>query len=437
MKLDVKKSTVVRPAAETPRVSLWNSNLDLVMPNFHVPIIYFYRRPTAAADFFDAAVLTAALARVMVPFYPVAGRLKKDVNGRFEIDCNAEGALFVEAESDGRLDDFGEYFSPTSELRCLVPAVDYSLDISAYPLLVLQVTHFKCGGVSLGVGIQHHVVDGLSGIHFMNTWSDMARGHGAPALPPSIDRNILRARNPPRSEFEHIEYHYPPTPASSDEDRSTTTAVSVLKLSNNQLNSLKSKFKSPDGNSSYTSYEMVAAHIWRCATTARRLAPEQETKVYIATDGRSRLLPPPPPGYFGNVVFTAAPVAASGDIRAQPVGYAAGKIRDALARMDDEYMRSALDYLELQDDVKALVRGPHTFRCPNMGITSWVRMPAYVADFGWGGPVYVGPGMVAYEGLCYLLPPPRSANKDGGGLLVVISLQKEHMEVFEELIYDI
>ncbi|KAL7139822.1 hypothetical protein ABFS83_09G079300 [Erythranthe nasuta] len=121
--------------------------------------------------------------------------------------------------------------------------------------------------------------------------SDMARGHAAPALPPSIDRNILRARNPPRSEFEHIDYHYPPTAASSDEDRSTATAVSVFKLSNNQLSSLKSKFKSPDGSNSYTSYEMVAAHIWRCATTARRLAPEQETKVYIATDGRSRLLP--------------------------------------------------------------------------------------------------------------------------------------------------
>ncbi|KAL7099562.1 hypothetical protein ACP275_09G092000 [Erythranthe tilingii] len=401
MKLDVKNSTLVRPAAETPRVSLWNSILDLVMPNFHVPIIYFYRRPTAAAaaDFFDAA----ALARVMVPFYPVAGRLKKDVNGRFEIDCNAEGALFVEAESDGRLDDFGEYFAPTSELRRLVPAVDYSLDISAYPC-TFDVTHFKCGGVSLGIGIQHHVVDGLSGIHFMNTWSDVARGHAAPALPPSIDRNILRARNPPRPEFEHIEYHHPRLPL------------------------LPTKTGAPPP---------WPFRWWRCATTARRLAPGQETKVYIATDGRSRLLPSPPRGYFGNVVFTAAPVAASGDIRAQPVGYAAGKIRNALARMDDEYMRSALDYLEPQDDVKALVRGPHTFKCPNMGITSWVRMPAYVADFGWGGPVYVGPGMVAYEGLCYLLPPPRSANKDGGGLLVVIALQEEHMEVFEELIYDI
>ena len=134
MKIEVKHSTVVRPAAETPAVSLWSSSVDLVVPNFHTPSVYFYRPTTAV----DTAVMRAALGRALVPFYPVAGRLKVDEDGRIEIDCDAEGVLFVEAETDGAVDDYGD-FAPSLELRRLIPPVDYSQGISTFPLLVVQV----------------------------------------------------------------------------------------------------------------------------------------------------------------------------------------------------------------------------------------------------------------------------------------------------------
>ncbi|KAJ0458741.1 Shikimate O-hydroxycinnamoyltransferase [Helianthus debilis subsp. tardiflorus] len=50
--------------------------------------------------------------------------------------------------------------------------------------------------------------------------------------------------------------------------------------------------------------------------------------------------------------------------------------------MDNDYLRSTLDYLELQPDLKVLVRGAHMFKCPNLGITSWARLPIHDADFG-------------------------------------------------------
>lgn len=102
---------------------------------------------------------------------------------------------------------------------------------------------------------------------------------------------------------------------------------------------------------------MLAGHVWRSTCMARGLAHDQETKLYIATDGRSRLRPSLPPGYFGNVIFTTTPIAVAGDIQSKPIWYAASKLHDALARMDNDYLRSALDYLELQPDLKALVRG--------------------------------------------------------------------------------
>lgn len=429
MIINVRESTMVRPAEETSRRSLWNSNVDLVVPRMHTPSVYFYR-PSGAANFFDPQVMKEALSKVLVPFYPMAGRLRRDEDGRIEIDCNAEGVLFVEADTGSVIDDFGD-FAPTLELRQLIPTVDYSGDIGSYSLLILQVTHFKCGGVSLGVGMQHHVADGASGLHFINTWSDMARGLDI-TIPPFIDRTLLRARDPPQPAFHHIEYQPPPqlkTPLPNTQN----TNVCIFRITRDQLNTLKNKSKEDGNTISYSSYVMLAGHVWRCACKARSLPADQDSKMYIATDGRSRLRPALPPGYFGNVIFTTTPVAVAGELMSKPLWYAASKIHNALARMDDEYLRSALDYLEIQPDLTALVRGAHTFRCPNIGITSWTRLPIYDADFGWGRPIFMGPGGIALEGLAFALPSPTN----DGSLSIAISLQEDHMKLFQKYLYEI
>ncbi|KAI3965618.1 hypothetical protein MKX01_010575 [Papaver californicum] len=412
MKIKVKESTMVRPAKETPRLNLWNANIDLLVLRLHTPSVYFYR-PNGASNFFDSTVLKEALSKVLVPFYPVAGRLRRDENGRVEIDCNREGVLFVEAETTSVIDDFGD-FAPTLELRQLIPTVNYSGHISSYPLLVLQVTRFKCGGVSLGVGMEHHLADGASGLHFFNTWSDMARGLNL-TIPPFINRTLLHARNPPTPVFHHVEYQPPPpmkTPSHSPNSQpapGSSTSVAIFKFTRDQLNILKCKYKEGANITvNYSSYVMLASHVWRSVCRARDLPADQETKLYIATDGRSRLRPTLPPGYFGNVLFSATPIAVSGDLVSKPQTYTAGRIHDALLRMDDEYLRSALGYLELQPDLTALARGAHTFRCPNIAITSWGRMGLHDADFGWGRAIFAGPGGIAFEGLSYMLPSPEN-----------------------------
>lgn len=433
MIITVKSAQMVRPAAPTPQRDLWNSNVDLVVPRIHTASVYFYR-PSGSPDFFSMQILRDALSKLLVPFYPMAGRLKRDPDGRIEINCNGEGVLLVEAITDSVIDDFGD-FAPTMELKQLIPKVNYSEDISSYPLLVLQVTFFKCGGVSLGVGMQHHVADGYAGLHFINTWSDVARGLDI-TLPPFIDRTLLRARNPPTPKFQHIEYQQPPPLKDTSgimNGEKNEFSVAIFKLTKEQLEILKGKAKENGNKVAYSSYEMLSGHIWRCACKARNLAEDQDTKLYIATDGRNRLRPSIPPGYFGNVIFTTTPMAVAGDIISKPTYYAASVIHDALGRMDDEYLRSALDYLELQPDLTALVRGSHTFRCPNIGITSWSRLPIHDADFGWGRPIFMGPGGIAYEGLAFILPS--SAND--GSLSVALGLQPDHMVRFAKMLYEI
>ncbi|KAH1207280.1 Shikimate O-hydroxycinnamoyltransferase [Glycine max] len=318
----------------------------------------------------------------------MAARLRRDEDGRLEIYCDAQGVLLVEAETTAAIDDFGD-FAPTLELRRL---------FWRYPHLS-AVTYFKCGGVSLGVGMQHHVADGASGLHFINAWSDVARGLDI-SLPPFIDRTLLRARDPPHPVFDHIEYKPPPamkTPlqqqlqSSKPVGSDSAVAVSTVKLTRDQLSTLKGKSREDGNRISYSSYEMLAGHVWRSVCKARALPDDQETKLYIATDGRARLQPPLTPGYFGNVIFTTTPIAVAGDLMSKPTW------------------------------------------CPNLGITSWARLPIHDADFGWGRPIFMGPGGIAYEGLSFIIP----SSTNDGSMSVAIALPPEQMKVFQELFYDI
>ncbi|KAK4483376.1 hypothetical protein RD792_010562 [Penstemon davidsonii] len=432
MNIYVKGSTMVTPAEETPNGSLWISNIDAVMSSYHTPMLYIYRRPTGVANFFDPAVLKAALARALVAFYPAAGRLNKNEDGRIEINCNGKGVLFVEAESDGILDDLGD-FTPKPELKIsLIPTVDYSQGISTYPLVLLQVTHFKCGGVSLGVRNQHRLSDGLSVLHFINTWADIARGLDITLLP-IIDRSLLRARDPPQPQFDHIEYHQPAPTMKVPYNASPETTLSIFKLTRIQINALKSNCNKNEDVVPYTSFEVLAGHIWRCVCKARGLAEDQETRIGIPIDGRTRIQPPLPPGYYGNVISPVTCIALSGEIQSKPLKHAVSIVHDAIIRMNDDYLRSTIDYLELQPDLSVFATGDHTFRCPNLGMNSWVKLPIYDADFGWGKPVYMGPGAVSCEGKILMLPSPI---KDGS-LLLSISLPKEHMKLFQTFLYQI
>ena len=54
-----------------------------------------------------------------MPFYPLAGRLGVGEGGRLQIDCNAQGALFVVARADFAGEDvFGDDgYEPSPEVR--------------------------------------------------------------------------------------------------------------------------------------------------------------------------------------------------------------------------------------------------------------------------------------------------------------------------------
>ncbi|KAF8781262.1 hypothetical protein HU200_000622 [Digitaria exilis] len=123
-KVQVIESSFVAPSKAAPTKELWLSPLDHELFNRgHTPVAFFYR---SGAAFSDADRIKEGMAMALAAFYPLAGRLCVNGDGRAHISCNGEGALFVVARSDLKSDEL-DFTKPSPELRGMfVPRVEPS-----------------------------------------------------------------------------------------------------------------------------------------------------------------------------------------------------------------------------------------------------------------------------------------------------------------------
>ncbi|CAO2829196.1 unnamed protein product [Amaranthus hypochondriacus] len=444
MSIKVKESTMIFASKETPRVNLWLSKLDMTIrtPYSHTNVLYVYHpqpQNKSSPNFFDTKILKESLSQTLTKFYPTAGRLIfNDKNGRYEIDCNTQGALFVEAETISPLSDFGDYYKQDCELRKMVFAkCDYSLGLSMFPLMMVQLTRFGCGSVCIGFSQHHHVADGASHLLFNNSWARLAKGLELLAEPVHDRAKYFGPRDPPQVKFRHLEYE-PPLPSIHPKDflgEMATTMESSFKLTKEQMDTilLQATSQLAPQTKKPSTFVVQAAHVWRTACKARGLAHDQNAKIYIPVNGRSRLNDMAlPEGYYGNVTVFASCIEKAGDITSKPLSYTARKLHESLKRIDTEYIRSAVDCLESHQDLTAITRGPKTSTCPNLTVNSWARLPCYEADFGWGPPSFTGINGIKFEGQTYITA---SSNEDGSSF-VAIKLFTPHMKLFEKYLYD-
>ncbi|RRT58501.1 hypothetical protein B296_00046546 [Ensete ventricosum] len=162
--------------------------------------------------------------------------------------------------------------------------------------------------------------------------------------PPFLDRSLLLPRSPPSVRFPHVEFKRYATGIHTSADM-PPVSTAILEITAVQILALKrSCAATTPSPRRITTYEAVAAHVWRQACMARRLDAHSKTRVYITT---GRLRPPLPEGYIGNVIFPSVAIAAVGDVASEPPGDVASRIHRATAIVDDEYLRSALDFLEM------------------------------------------------------------------------------------------
>ncbi|KAK4253874.1 hypothetical protein QN277_010494 [Acacia crassicarpa] len=444
----ILSSQTVLPSAPTPFLTPPCSSCEQFKLPTHAPLLYVYKSNNIPLQ--PSRILITSLSQALVPYYLLAGRLSWSATGggRWELQCNAKGAHFYQAYCHSTLDDLGD-FVPNQIVQQLIPDVDYDCPIEQVPLLAVQLTKFSCGGHTIGVATSRAIVDGTTAMRFINSWAKLARGEllGSTEMPFN-DRTVLdsfKLNKTPR--FDHSEFQPPPLWAGRSEgsERETKTDVVVLKLTRDQVNKLKKKasnFTSPNKRP-YSSFEVIAGHVWRCVSKARYAGDDdQPTRLSTLVNCRNRLKPPLPSVYVGNVVFpTVTSTSSFHDLMHKPLSYAVGNVREALERLTDEYLRSVLDYIEREKEMKVVrnnfyrparkVREGEFRGNPNLFVVSWMNSSYREADFGWGKPIYFGPGFMDSEGKAFVLN-----STEDEGIVVAICLQALHLDTFKRLFFE-
>ncbi|KAG2593971.1 omega-hydroxypalmitate O-feruloyl transferase-like isoform X2 [Panicum virgatum] len=418
---------LVPPAAETSKGSYYLSNLDQNIAVIVQTVYCFSGADDGDGDSSSAGVvLRESLAKVLVHYYPLAGRLTISGEGKLAVDCTGEGAVFVEAEADCAMADIGDVTEPDpSVLGKLVYSVPGAKNILEMPLLAAQVTKFKCGGFVLGLAINHCMFDGVGAMEFVNSWGETARGLPL-SLPPALDRAVLRARDPPQLEFPHHEFaqitdddsdEVAPPPHDGEpllhrSFRFTPASIARLKA----LALLEGR--------PCTTFEALAGFVWSARTRALGMGPSRRSKLLFAVDGRPRFAPPLPAGYFGNAIVLTSAACAAGELAASPPR-AVRLVRGAVEAVTDAYMRSAVDYFEATRARPSLAS--------TLLITAWSRLPFRAADFGWGPPSAYGPAALPEKEVALFL----SCGEERGGVRVLLGLPAAAMAEFQRLVEEV
>ncbi|KAF8707160.1 hypothetical protein HU200_030403 [Digitaria exilis] len=318
------------------------------------------------------------------------------------------GALVVEATVSSLLSNHLP-LTPSPDLEHLHPVVD-----KATPhVLVLQINRFACGGLVIASSAHHQAADGYSMSLFFHAWADAVRS-GAGAAPPLDYLNnhhvdvvpygpsAITPRRPPRCEFEHRGVEFLPLGAVP---RPVPTRVHPSEIANlmlhytaNHVAELKAQ-----AQNRYTTFETLAAHLWRKITVARSRAGDDDyrTALNVTVNGRARLgTDSVPKEFFGNAILTAS----------------SGKTS---ARVLVEECTLA--------DAAAMVRAGVRARD-----RSWLHLELHRLDFGCGGRlVGILPAHSPLDGVVVLIPSLRKE----GGVDVFVALWDKHAEVVRDIAY--
>ncbi|XP_045815144.1 benzyl alcohol O-benzoyltransferase-like [Trifolium pratense] len=391
----------VKPSKPTPHeIKLLSDIDDQDGLRFQIPVIQFYKYDPNMKGKDPVDVIRKALSKTLVFYYPFAGRLREGPGRKLMVDCNDEGVLFIEADADVRLEEFGDALQPPfpclNELLFDVPG---SSEVLNTPLLLIQVTRLKCDGFIFALRLNHTMSDASGIFQFMSALGEISRGNSEPSISPVWCRELLNARDPPRMTCTHREYEQVPYdndtifPLNDVVHRTFffgPTEVAVIRslLPTHQLKQ-------------YSNFEIITAYFWRCRIIALQLDYDKEIRIICIVNARSKFVNLPlPKGYYGNALAYATAVTTPRKLIENTLDYALNLVKKAKANVTREYMHSVADLM--------VIKGrPHFTLARSHIVVDVTRARFGEVNFGWGKAVYGGqargggdgdiPGLVSYH----------------------------------------
>ncbi|KAJ0735817.1 putative benzyl alcohol O-benzoyltransferase [Helianthus annuus] len=401
---------LIVPAKPTPRELKPLSDIDdQEALRIQMPVILVYRSNPKMRNKNPASVIREALAKLLVFYYPFAGRLKEGPAGKLMVDCSAEGVLFIEAEADVTLSQIGDALPPPSpcmeELLYDVPGSSGILDS---PLLLVQVTRLLCGGFIFAIRFNHTMTDGAGFVQFMSGLDEIARGATSPSTLPVWQRELLCSSDP--------------VPFTLTKGTLDDIVHKSLFFTTTEISAFRKLV--PLHLQSCTTFEVLTACLWRCRTIALQPNPEDEMVVAMSLNTRKMFNPPLPVGYYGNVVACPFAISTARDLCNKPFAHALELVMKTKSDVTKEYIRSI-------SDLKAINGRYHYAGIRPYVVSDLTRLGIDEIDLGWGKAAFGGvcKGGAAIPGLSSFYIPYRN-NKGESGIVILVCLPNGVMDRF-------
>lgn len=413
-----------------------------------------------------------ALGRLL-DFYPhLTGRMRVNAkDGSTEIHELGKGAEMHSAICESSLPQDVAQLAPKDmpgQGKTLLAEFNGAPDyFSKEPILSIQHTRFGCGSVSLGVRLNHSVCDARGLLQLMEDLAEIYRALTAtaristmkdvrPQQLPCITSYLSDFHLCPRESKKalHIkpaDYHVEEIPTVMTFKSDKPVTGKLLQFSRGELLALKNA-ASNSQDRWISTFEALSAHLWQSVQRARIYHQKSSSEFYAeaceetadlltSLDWRSPVRLNLPPKYFPNAVSEPFITLSLSNLSADSLPQTAQVIHDTLQA------RTSADQLETLSWVIAQPKKRNiSLRCrfneKSFIISQWNKLNMYAVHFVrdkhgncilpdrvW--PPFTETSLV--DGLAYLLPTKRKANRDIGdsGIEVALSLHEPLWDILE------
>ncbi|KDP27256.1 hypothetical protein JCGZ_19955 [Jatropha curcas] len=366
--------------------------------------VYFYKLAESPL-FFQSEILPTiklSLSQTLLHFLPLAGHLTwpSDSSKPVIVYTPNDVVLLTVSESSADFDRLtSNEILEVAEPRQYIPELIISETMAS--IIALQITLFSNRGFSIGIAMNHSVVDGKTASMFLKAWAHICKTKSISLLPeltPSFDRSAIKDPN----ELEQFYLNQWKNIDSESNRRSVKLLPHLLGVSPNlsraTFNLTRERIEKlreivfsyhknqvteskPTKNLHLSTVVVICAYLSVCAVKARGGDTNRKVYILVPVDCRSRLNPPIPSNYFGNCLYVLNTVAeARIFMEENGVAIIAEKLSDSIQGLE-----TGKALFKEEKERHGRMRGEGA-AVQKVGITGSPLFKYYEEDFGWGRP---------------------------------------------------
>ncbi|KAL2335044.1 hypothetical protein Fmac_016257 [Flemingia macrophylla] len=366
--------------------------------------------------------LKKSLSEALTIFYPLGGRR----GDYFSIDCNDEGAIYMEASVNMSMEEFLN--PPQLEfLNQLLPCEPNKCHPyqEVLPQLLVQVNLFQCGGIAIGLCNLHTLLDAYSCSLFLKTWFAICKGSKEEISWP---------------DFFSTSYFFPPRNTlgvragmlniNKDSNVEAKCTTRRFLFDSKIINELKAMSTSDDTKP--TRYQIVSSFICKHMIVACLNESCDKTRPVVAlhvVDMRKRMGEPFSKGSIGNLLWPALVLLEDVDKNTD--------VRDLVRVLEKELGKLTKElFLKVQNDpdflwsdecAQLMLEGIAMQNTITFVFTSWANMGFNKVDFGYGKPLW----LAQRGGTKETIPNTVVLMETKEGIDAWVTMEEKHITILE------